>query len=210
MIKIAIPLALLGLSLTQLTAVAPIRTGDGARQLTEQDVNGLELVLPPDSRPWLLNGDQGQIGNAQFIQAFLYPTTTTVALRRGSVISVMRRISPPTSWTARPAEAYAQVAISGRKFEEIQGDQDINRPFRVLGTFDDNELVQIVAVVRSNSTPGGRGMNAIQPWPILSIDRQGDNSARVMTRGAVMQGQSITLARAGQNWSVVAVGAWIA
>jgi len=210
MLNITIQIMLLWSSLVQATSAVVPRTGEVARQLTEQDVKSLELVLPADAKPWFLNGDPGQIGNSQYIEVYLAPTTTTPALRRGPVVSVMRRISPPTAWTARPAENYAQVAIPGRKFDEIQGDQDTNRPFRVLGSFDDNDIVQIVTALRSNSKPTGQGLNSIQPWPILSINRESDGTARVRTRGAVMQGQFITLRYGGQTWSVVAVGRWIA
>src|SRR4029077_3922508 len=113
----------------QSAITTPLRTGDLARQLTEQDVAELGRVLLSGERPWLLNGDPGQIPNAQFVEAYLSPTSTTPALRRGTVITVMRRIAPPLAWTAQRAESYAQVAIAWRNFDQILGDQDINRPF---------------------------------------------------------------------------------
>jgi hypothetical protein len=204
--RMLIPFIALLVSISQSASVMPFRTGDVARQLTEQDVKAIELVLPSDSKPWLLNGDPGQIGNAQFIDAYLSPTAATPSLRRGTVITVMRRISPPTAWTARPAEAYAQVSIAGKKFDEIQGDQDVNRPFRVIGSINDDQLIAIIDVLRSSQTSGERGMNAIRMWPILRIGLQPDGSVQVLTRGAVMQGQSITLHYGGQKWSVIAVG----
>jgi hypothetical protein len=193
----------------QSTATTPLRTGDVARQLTEQDIAALELVLPPGGTPWLLNGDPLQLGNGQrqFIYAYLPPTTATAALRRGLVIGVMRQISPPTAWTAQADQSYAQVAIAGRNFDQIQGDQDINRPFRVFGRFDDTELVRLVDFIRSDSPARG---NSIQPWPILSIIRQADDSIRVMTESRYGQGQMITLRQAGQDWVILRVRTWIA
>ena len=93
----------------------PLRTGDVARQLTEQDIAALGLVLPPGGRPWLLNRDRAQVPNAQFIQAFLPATIVTPALRRGAVISLERRV-PAAAWVTQRAESYAQVAIAGRNF----------------------------------------------------------------------------------------------
>ena len=100
--------------------------------------------------------------------------------------------------------------IPGRTFDQIEGDQDINRPFRVIGRFDDTELIRLVEFLRSNPPTRVGGSNAIRPWPILSIDRKADDSVEVLLRGAVMQGQTITLRQAGQDWVIVRVGMWIA
>src|SRR5215471_13045105 len=78
-------------SLVQLTAAMPHRTGDVAKQLTEEDIAGLDMVLPPGEKPWLLNGDRAQFGESQTIEAFLPPTVSTMSLRRGTVVSVVRR-----------------------------------------------------------------------------------------------------------------------
>src|SRR5262245_47833048 len=148
----------------------------------------------------------------QYAQAFLPATVSTPALRRGTVITVERR-KPLDAWVAQRAESYAQVAIPGRNFDQIEGDQDINRPFRVIGRFDDTELVQLVELLRSNPPIRGvgPGPHAIQSWPILSIDRKfmGD-TVEVLLRGGVMQGQYITLRQAGQDWVIVSAGLWVA
>jgi len=205
-------ICLLCLSITQLTRV-PLRTGDVARQLTEQDIAALELLLPSGTNPWLLNGDPSQMGReSQYIEAFLSPTTTTSRLRRGPVIRVRRFIweNPLAAWTVDWTGLYAQVVIPGRTFDQIEGDQDMNRPFRVIGRFDDTELVRLVDFLRTNSTVRGTENERIQPWPILSMVRQADNAVEVMLRGAVMQGQFIRLRQTGQDWVVLGLGIWIA
>jgi len=40
------------------------------------------------------------------------------------------------------------VALPGRSFDQIQTEQDVNRPFSVIGTFDDAELLSIVRFYR--------------------------------------------------------------
>jgi hypothetical protein len=197
-----------GASITQ-SATTPLRTGDVARQLTQQDVAALERVLPAGGTPWLLNGDPGLIPNGEYIEAYLSPTNTTRVLRRGTVISVLRWLAPRTEWTVQRTESYAQVAIPGRNFGQIEGDQDINRPFRVIGRLDDTELFRLVEFLRSNP-PARVGSDAIRSWPILSINRKADDSVEVLLRGAVMQGQSITLRQAGQDWIIIRFGTWIA
>ena len=195
-------------SLVQSAAVTPLRTGEVARQLTEQDLAALEMVPPPGEKPWLLNGDRSQLGSGQYIQAFLPPTVSTPVLRLYKVIVVSRRNArnmferpePTDPWVVERTETYAQVAIAGRNFDQIQGDQDINRPFRVIGRFDDSELVQAVQSLRSDPAP--------MPWPIMSIERQMDDSMKGMLRKTAWDGQIVILRQAGQNWIVMPVGWW--
>src|SRR5262245_16812053 len=115
MSNLASHLLVLWVWLTQSGAIAPLRTGDVARHLTEQDVAVLQRVLPSGAKPWLLNGDRLQIPDIQFIEAYLSPTTATPTLRRGTVVSVLRRITgfsewPVRRWTQYRSESYAQVA----------------------------------------------------------------------------------------------------
>jgi hypothetical protein len=212
--RIGFQFAALLASLVQSAAVMPLRTGEVARQLTEQDLAALEMGLQPGEKPWLLNGDRSQLGSGQYIQAFLPPTVSTPVLRRGKVIVVYRRNArnmferpePTDPWVVERTESYAQVAIAGRNFDQIQGDQaedvlkDINRPFRVIGRFDDSELVQAVQSLRSDPAP--------MPWPIMSIERQMDDSMTVMLRKTAWDGQIVILRQAGQNWIVMPVGWW--
>ena len=105
---------------------------------------------------------------------------------------------------------YAQVAIPGREFDQIEGDQDINRPFHVIGNFDDTELVGLVRFLRSNPPTIGGESNAIRPWPILSIYRKGDGSVEILLRETNMKGQRITVRQTDHDWAIIRVGMWIA
>src|SRR5215831_5638770 len=207
--KIAFQFVLLFVSVSQSSSTT-IRTGDVSRRLTQQDVAALELALPSGAKPWLLNGDPAQFADLENIQAYLSPTTATSTLRRGPVIFVTRRISPITEWAVEGSGTYAQVAIPGREFDQIEGDQDINRPFHVIGNFDDTELVGLVRFLRSNPPTIEGESNAIQPWPILSITRGADRSVQVTLRGAIMQGQEITVRQTDHDWTIIRVGMWIA
>jgi hypothetical protein len=200
-------LALLFVSLGQ-SATIPLRTGVVARQLTNAEVAALEMVLPKGSTPWLLNGDHVPfLLNRQYVEAFLPPTLETPLLRRGMFVSVERR-SPTSPWVVQRTEAYAQVAIPGRRFDDIRDDHDINRPFRVIGRFEDEELVSLVHFLRSN--PPTRGGVAIQLWPILWNKRNADDSVDVPLMEGPSHGQALTLRRSGQDWEIVSTGGWAA
>jgi hypothetical protein len=210
MLNIAFQFVVVWVLLTQSSRTVTYRTGDVARQLTEVDVAALESVLPSGVKPWLLNGDPAQVAGIQSIQAYMSPTTATSTLRRGTVITVTRQTLPLTAWTVYSSESYAQVAIAGRDFEQIEGDQDINRPFRVFGSFDNTELVHLVGFLRSNPPTPRTGPDvAIRAWPILSIIRGVDDSVTVRLREAAGKGQTTTLRQTGQDWVIVSVGMWI-
>jgi hypothetical protein len=182
----------------------PLRTGVVARQLTDQDIAELEMVLPTGSMPWLLNGERPQDIFVDYIEAYLSPTSTGSALRRGTVIGVRRPRTPAGEWSVERTDLYAQVAIRGRRFDDIQGDQDTNRPFRIIGRFDDDELVRLVQFLRSD--PPIRGSEHIQSWPILSVQRKVGDSVEVMLREEYWKGQAVTLHQSGQDRVIVNVG----
>ena len=209
MLNVAFQFVVVWVWLTQSNTTVTLRTGDVARQLTDQDVAALESVLPSGAKPWLLTGDPGQLA-LQCIEAYLSPTTVSSALRRGTVITVTRQTRPLTAWTVYTSESYAQVAIAGRDFDQIEGDQDLNRPFRVFGSFDNTELIHLVRFLRSNPPTPRTGPDvAIRAWPILSIIREVDDSVTVRLREAAGKGQTTTLRETGQDWVIVSVGMWI-
>ena len=198
----------------------PIRLGDVARQLSDQDIATLERTLPPGPRPWLLIGEALVFGVSppiQSVEAFLPPETATREIRRGSMIPLQRRIADPAkpeAWAIANASyprgrigSYAQVVIAGRNFEEIQGDEDINRPFVVDGRFDDAELVSILTFIRSfpvKPTPPGPPM--IGGLPVHTIVRQPGDYVDIWTRRSFASSQIVTLRKQGQSWVVVSVG----
>ncbi len=183
-------------------------------QLSDQDVAGLQSVLPGGATPWLLIGEPNQLSSTlQIIQAYLPPTVTRSDFRRGQVASVRRRTTPtPEAWTISSVpsggtETWAQVAIAGRKFDQILDDQDINRPFRVMGTIDDADLVSLVKFLRTTSSSASR--EAVQPWPIHTVDARASQVV-VMLRKTAMSGQRVTIQKQGQTWIVISAGMWVA
>ena len=196
------------LFLSQSILILPLRVGEVAGQLTKEDIAGIERVLRAGEKPWLLDADRPQSRRGQYIYAFMAATVATPELRRGTVISVERRNrsnagqSPnlDPAWVVERTESYAQVAIAGRDFEDIQGERDINRPFRVIGRFEDSELIRSVQSLRSDPAP--------MPWPILSLTRKPDNKIEVQLRKNAFEGEIVWLRQAGQTWTVTVAGSW--
>lgn len=179
---------------SQTAATSPLRIGDFARSLSDKDIADIEgIALAAGGKPWLLEGPVGQIGNS--ILVYLPPQTETRELRRGPATMLVKRPGEST-WTKRdPARQYAQVLPVRGDFNAITGDQDINRPFSLTGSFDDTELVSLVAFIRS------RPINL--QGPILSMNRQPDNSINVLFRqGGNLLG-NVLFRRQDSTWIIV-------
>jgi hypothetical protein len=187
-----------------------LRLGDIARQLSEQDVTDLERTLPTGEKPWLLIGEPGRARDLN-VAAFLQPRTTTSELRRGRAI-MMRREPNTSTWRALDrmeydeqighSDSYAQVVLPDRSLDQMQGDQDLNRPFFVTGEFKDSELISLAKFIRSRPVkPNSRGV-PISVGPIVSAVRQQDNSVHVFIREKATAWQWLTLQQ-GHTWSIV-------
>jgi len=195
----------------------PVRAGEVGRSLSQQDIAALQQTLPAGAMPWLLIGERGQAANAQLVEVYLAPTVATSQVRRGPVIPLRRLVrspAPPESWTivdnymgAGNKLTYAQVGIPGRTFDEIQGDEDANRPFLIIGTFDDADLAGIVALLRADTGrtayPGG---GSIRGLPILRMTRRSDTSVVVYLRdGGILRQQQVSLDKREGAWIIVSV-----
>jgi hypothetical protein len=198
------------IALPQATPTTSIRLGELGRQLSAQDVADLESVIPGGRKPWLLNAERGQaVLVVQSVQVYLPPDTATATVRRGSMMSLMRRTGE--QWTVSPnggqiglrgaarqgvapspTGTWVQVAIAGRSFDDIKDDDDRNRPFLVHGRFDDATITSIAAFLRGASN-----------LPILVMVRELDDWVSVDLRVNSSSIQSFTLRSQGQGWVVV-------
>jgi hypothetical protein len=194
-----------------------LRIGSVGRTLTSQDIEGVIRVLPAGDKPWLINAEPSQISFIQAVEVYVEPARATENLRRGSVVTVSRQAAPAgQAWNARSTEEYAQVVIPGRSFTEITSDQDLNRPFRVTGKFEDAELIRLVNSLRSLGVqPAGTANDQlftrnVQLLPILSVWRRDSLTVHVDLRIESMKGQTVMLEKRGEDWAVVSVRNWIA
>lgn len=185
---------------------ALLRIGSLERQLTEEDVVNIERALPAGQKPWLMVGAHGQTW-AKTVIVFLQPATTTATLRSGSVIVLTRPYSGPTAaWNFLDktdygrfafSDAYAQVAIEGRDFDQVKSDTDNNRPFFVDGRFTDDELVGIAKYIRS-------GPGTVAPGPITSVVRHPDGSFEAWI--ALKEGYQVAQIQGTHALRVIRVG----
>ncbi len=204
----------------------PLRVGAVARALPDQDVADIVRVASVTGpQPWLISGFCGQLcGYAEGVGAYLPPEKSTSEFRRGTFVTLERRLLKwsiisslpiPLSDTGQPVwvvkghGSYTQVAVPDRQFESINGDQDINRPFAIDGSFDDDELVRLARFIRSSpagpSASGDPVTKSIHgDWPILSVTRTGDKIS-VRIREKELSWQDITLVARQSDWTIVSI-----
>jgi hypothetical protein len=194
----------------------PIRLGDVARGLSDRDVTAVMQVAQAEAcreKPWLLNGPRGMMPDLQFIEAYCPPETSTAALRRGVLVSLMRDgTTAPWRLSDSRTTAYAQVAVPDREFNQVAADDDIDRPFRVVGEISDAELVSVARFIRSGAVRAiPAGSKAIEgKWPITGVVRRADGTVDISLRRDDLSGQRVTVRRDGQGWTVLKVGFVIA
>ena len=209
--------------LLQAVESTPLRLGDVARGISDRDLANLELVASPGgAKPWLLDGPRGQIAELEFVQAYLPPDVVTADFRRGAVVGLMRGsakalalagIRSPSgtapAWIVTGTESYGQVAIQGQTFRQIDGDADINRPFLVIGRFEDDELVRLARFVRSS--PTGSTLNTQAPpgsvhgnLPIVSVARK-TQSVEVRLRKNDFAFQHVEVRPDERGWVIITI-----
>jgi hypothetical protein len=185
--------------------------GDEGRKLSSQDITSIEQALPDGAKPWLLSGDE-PYQRAEIFRAYLPPTTVLPSLRKGVMIAVCcRRTNRLRKWTTTTG-SYVQVAVEGRAFDDIQGDDDPNRPFSVRGKIDDVELIGLVEALRAN--PAANGTDRSKTLPILEVFRRSDmkDSVNVYLREGPAQAPEpmpervVILRPEGPTWVVVNSG----
>jgi hypothetical protein len=200
-----------------------IRIRDHAVELTDRDVEDLERALPAGVKPWLLIGETSQQSGLQRVHAFLPPDVTTPMLRRGKVFPLIKETNtpwkilegsqPPGNGAHAYSGSYAQVALEGREFSHIENENDRNRPFFVIGRFEDAELAGLISFVRrdpSIPTRVGAPPIPVSALPILSVTRKADGSAEIWFRKGALSWAWILLRPIENGWQFVQGGQAVA
>jgi hypothetical protein len=172
------------------SAPAPIRVGDLAKKLTAQEVVELEEIAAAGgskTSPWLLEGPFGQLSNT--IRVYLPPSTQTSKLRRGPAFELIRR-QGQTAWTPLQTVEYVQLLKPGQAVNSIDGEQ---WPFVVSGSFSDEDVIEIVALVR-RSEGGAR---------LLSLGHSRDGSVTLTLTAPQGRTRLVYLQRQGSSWKVL-------
>lgn len=199
--------------------------GNPGAELSAHDVEDIKrLTVPEGDKPWLFIGVGGQLGTSQIVRVFCSPTKRSNTIRRGPLVHIGRRRSNTEDdvwlpWSLFGSEFFAQVRIQGREFDDVKDNKDSNRPFSVVGDFSDQELEQIVKLVRTSPSwtpPIDRRIENKDPvqvkgkLPIWWIHRKKDDSVEVNLLDGPSRGQIVYLKMEEGEWIITGVGMWIA
>ena len=191
------------------------RFGSLAPSLTEDDLQQIrKLATRMGGELWVLFGDTGFLADRWTVAAYLRPGIVTGAVRTGQMVWVTVDVGPDGTakrvWRIDSVAMTAQVPLAGRAPDTITSEADVNRPFRVVGEWTSDDLVSLVAFVRSSppSSNPARGLAQVKgALPIVAIWRQPDGGARVMMlfnfKGREFHDVRVT--RSGATWTVASV-----
>ena len=148
--------ALLGSSTSP--PVSPIRIGATGSFLTDDDVAQIEETGGRYRQQGM--GDRGRSGSAdpRHVVRQRLPRAGSIERRRPAWTprEVQGAARGPAAykqskiWTRVSAGESAQVAVPGRKPDEVLGSGDLSRPFVVSGTMTDDTLKSLVAFIRTS------------------------------------------------------------
>lgn len=199
----------------------PLVFGPQAAWFRPADAEGIaRAVAPYGGRPWLIIGVRRSPPqrNGEFrwsAVAYAAPTTATPDLRRGSLVpvssaSTSAQLADPTSWSADPSRVgtWAQVALPGRTFEDVTGEQDENRPLTITGDITDADLLSVVRFLRSRPVivvPPGLNLGTV-PGPVRAIrapvvKHPALPAVRVGLGLSAGCGYDVVLERRGETWT---------
>jgi hypothetical protein len=151
----------------------------------------------------------------QVVDVFCAADEVNGALRRGQMSWVKReRFQSGTwsRWELQEQHRYAQLVSADRTFEQITGEQDLNRPLWLRGDFTDDELIALVKFLRSRPTwTGGTAREQIEgEWPVTVVWREADGTVVASLNKNYLEGQRVTLRQSANEWTIVTVSFWIA
>jgi hypothetical protein len=200
---------------------APLVFGPQAAWFRPADADGIaRAVASYGGRPWLILGVRRSPprGNGEYqwtAAAYAAPSTATPELRRGALVPVAAApttepLADPESWSADPSSviAWAQVALPGRTFDDVAGEQDENRPLTITGDITDADLLSAVRFLRSRpaiAVPPGLNLGTV-PGPVRGIRAPAVRhpalpAVRVGLGLSASCGYEVVLDRRGATWT---------
>jgi hypothetical protein len=232
MTRFLLLLAMIAPLTLQSPAPSAIRIGPTGDRLTADDLEQIGRVDFGGRAVWVLVGEPHGLllSNSWYVNAYLEPDHVRPDIRRGRIAVLKAEMTSPDAydhpktWALASMLDYAQVPATTDRPDAMTSGRDLNRPFRVVGTFDDDTLVSIVSTIRSGSIvdassqpktgapPSGVFYQVQKSWPISSIVRQGD-AAEVSLLGMSpneRSGQRVILRKEGTSWTVTHLTMWIA
>ena len=217
----------------QSTVPPAIRLGPTGDRLTSDDLDQIGLLNLGGRAVWVMEGrPRGfERSNSWYVVAYLTPDQIRADIRRGRLAVLKAEMTSPEAydgpkrWELVSMGDYAQVPVSAANADAISGGRDLNRPFKVVGTVDDESLVAIVSLIRTGPSiavefqaktappPTGIFRRVEKLWPIASLLMLSADAVEVSlldTSPNEKSGQRVWLRKYGTSWNVTRLVAWFA
>jgi hypothetical protein len=221
------------LPLTLQSTSSPIRLGPMGDRLTADDLEQIRRLDFGGRAVWVLAGQPRgfEPSNSWYVHAYLDPDHVRADTRRGRIAVLKAEMTSPDAydgpktWTLVSMLDYAQVPVSTARPNAIDGGRDLNRPFRVVGSFDDDSLVAIVSFIRSGPIlevpflpttgrpPAGSFRQVEKSWPISSLIQLAPTAVEVsLLDGSPNEksGQRVMIRKYGTSWTITHLDVWFA
>ncbi len=200
-----------------------VRLGPEAASLSADDLRQIQRL---GGEPWIVVARQAAAlttalgAESRAASIFIQPDRFDEELTTGLVLhaqGISRKGSKTREWVVRSMGRWSQVAGPGRGPAEVVGPRDINRPFYVGGSINDDRLREAIALIRSSpriapppSTRRRAPVHAIftnvrGDWPVQSVKARDASTITVYLldeRPDERSGQRVELALVEGRWTV--------
>lgn len=233
MTRLSVSLVVTLLLTFQSTPSPAIRLGPTGNHLTSDDLDQIGRLNIGDRAVWVLEGQPRgfEPSNSWYVVAYLTPDQTRTDIRRGRLAVLKAEMTSPEAydgpkrWEVGSMGDYAQVPLPGTKPDAVAGGRDLNRPFKVVGTVDDDSLLAIVSFIRTGPSiavefqtktgqpPRGIFRRVEKTWPISSLLMLSADAVEVSlldTSPSERSGQKVWLRKYETSWNVTRLVAWFA
>lgn len=199
----------LGLTVTQVAGQAPdfsLKLFSSVPVSDAEVAQIAELASSTAKGLWLLRTPNPVMTGDRVSNLFLEPDMFGKRVLRGQVL-ILVADEPPwdpirSPWKISESHSYAYIPTTGRRQGEIKGDLDLDWPFIVQGEFDDDTLISIVELIRSQPPiPVPAFLKSVPPVPIAGIARR-DDTIEVGLRPREDMGHAVWLVRKDGRWVI--------
>jgi hypothetical protein len=228
MLNLVLALTIIIAALAQAQVPEAYRFGPTASHLSDNDLK--QIRLSASGRPWVIVGRADPFDAADlrwYVEAFLEADRVSAGLRRGSIegfsaeLPSRRAYGAPKKWNRAWTGEYVQVPAPGRDPLVLSSSRDLSRPFRIVGSFTDEELISLVTFVRgspagSEAPSGGRVVTPIfraikGDWPIASVVQLAPDVVEVSLldeQPSEKSGQMARVRARGGGWAIERLYVW--
>lgn len=211
-------------SAATILAAADVPTFGGAGELLRA-TDLTEITRLAGAELLAVEAHRGQVlPETWHVLAYSRPSSERIGVRQGRIVELESRVQDDVAqrWRVRARKGrYAQVAVSGKSFSHRIASGDLDRPFKVIGAFSEQELLELLTYVRSSprkppipDDPDGTSHVELDEvyghLPVVQLVRVNRNTVEVWLADNFYSGEHVVLHYRDRRWHIGEISFYLA